>query len=239
MHQPELGRFLQADPLGLQTEGEKLSAGQKSLFSPGGVAPEAFGGSEMNLFRYCADDPVNRSDPSGLYFDIQGPKGFPEAVMDRFREEGAKNRDVQNAIMEAANSDKPHLIRPAESSGNRNPYGSAGPGHKASRTDAYYGTPFWSRSWFASFMNTTAPHGSITYYDPSNSQRVEGKARSPGYVLVHELGHMIDHDRGTYVEESAFGPTVPVAERRAIWWENQVRPANDQRSYEDWGAVFR
>ena len=34
-----LGRFLQADPLGLQTEGAKLSAGQKALFSPGGSAP--------------------------------------------------------------------------------------------------------------------------------------------------------------------------------------------------------
>jgi hypothetical protein len=81
MYQPELGRFLQADPMGLQTEGEKLSAGQKALFSPGGVAPEAFGSSEMNLFRYCGDDPVDRSDPTGLKWivapDLQ--KQFDEA----------------------------------------------------------------------------------------------------------------------------------------------------------------
>ena len=31
------------------------------------MAPEAFGSSEINLFRYCGDDPVNRSDPLGLY----------------------------------------------------------------------------------------------------------------------------------------------------------------------------
>jgi len=66
MYHPQLGRFLQTDPLGLQTEGEKLSAGQKALFSPGGSAPEAFTTSEMNLFRYCGDDPVDRSDALGL-----------------------------------------------------------------------------------------------------------------------------------------------------------------------------
>jgi RHS repeat-associated protein len=63
---PSIGRFLETDPMGLQTEGEKLSAGQKALFSPGGSAPEAFSSSEMNLFRYCGDDPVDRSDPLGL-----------------------------------------------------------------------------------------------------------------------------------------------------------------------------
>jgi RHS repeat-associated protein len=66
MYNPGLGRFLQTDPMGLQTAGEKLSAGQKALFSPGGSAPEAFSSSEMNLFRYCGDDPVDRSDSLGL-----------------------------------------------------------------------------------------------------------------------------------------------------------------------------
>jgi hypothetical protein len=66
MYLPKLGRFLQGDPLGLQTEGEKLAAGQKALFSPGGTAPEAFTTSEVNLYRYCGDDPVNNTDPMGL-----------------------------------------------------------------------------------------------------------------------------------------------------------------------------
>jgi RHS repeat-associated protein len=64
-YHPGLGRFLQSDPLGLQTEGVKLTAGEKALFF-GGQAPEAFSSSEMNLYRYCGDDPVDNSDPLGL-----------------------------------------------------------------------------------------------------------------------------------------------------------------------------
>src|SRR2546421_11449175 len=41
MYHPGLGRFLQMDPTG-------------------------FDAGDMNLFRYCADDPVDRSDPTGL-----------------------------------------------------------------------------------------------------------------------------------------------------------------------------
>ncbi len=41
MYQPQLGRFLQSDPTG-------------------------FDAGDMNLFRYCGDDPEDRSDPMGL-----------------------------------------------------------------------------------------------------------------------------------------------------------------------------
>jgi RHS repeat-associated protein len=41
MYNPDLGRFLQTDPTG-------------------------FDAGDMNLFRYCDDDPVDRSDPTGL-----------------------------------------------------------------------------------------------------------------------------------------------------------------------------
>src|SRR5256714_8722221 len=40
-YHPNLGRFLQVDPTG-------------------------FAAGDMNLFRYCGDDPVDRSDPMGL-----------------------------------------------------------------------------------------------------------------------------------------------------------------------------
>lgn len=64
-YDPKLGRFLQTDPTGLQTEGEKLSAQQTALY-PAGGAPAAFSSSELNLYRYCNSDPVNNSDPTGL-----------------------------------------------------------------------------------------------------------------------------------------------------------------------------
>lgn len=49
MYQPQLGRFLQTDPLG-------------------------FAAGDANLFRYCAGDPVNRVDPTGLQ-DSEGDIG--------------------------------------------------------------------------------------------------------------------------------------------------------------------
>jgi RHS repeat-associated protein len=44
-YDPTVGRFLQPDPLG-------------------------FGGGDANLFRYCGGDPVNRSDPYGLFWGL-------------------------------------------------------------------------------------------------------------------------------------------------------------------------
>jgi RHS repeat-associated protein len=64
-YHPGLGRFIQIDPMGVQTEGAKLSAEQAALYPMGG-APEIFSSSELNLYRYCNSNPVNNSDPLGL-----------------------------------------------------------------------------------------------------------------------------------------------------------------------------
>jgi RHS repeat-associated protein len=66
VYHPGLGRFLQIDPLGLQIEGAKLSAQQTALY-PAGTAPKTFSFSELNLYRYCHSDPVNKTDPLGLH----------------------------------------------------------------------------------------------------------------------------------------------------------------------------
>src|SRR2546423_5948560 len=41
-YHPNLGRFMQSDPIG-------------------------FDAGDMNLFRYCGNDPVDRTDPTGLF----------------------------------------------------------------------------------------------------------------------------------------------------------------------------
>jgi RHS repeat-associated protein len=46
LYHPELGRFLQPDP-------------------------QEFGAGDYNLYRYCHNDPINKSDPTGLYWDVQ------------------------------------------------------------------------------------------------------------------------------------------------------------------------
>jgi RHS repeat-associated protein len=110
MYNPALGRFLQTDPMGLQTEGAKLTPEQKALYEAG--APEAFGSSEMNLFHYCDDDPVDRSDSSGLItllFPGFGPQRwgsnetFIEAMKKRFPDAVvfSRTQDGQSQAIEA------------------------------------------------------------------------------------------------------------------------------------------
>jgi RHS repeat-associated protein len=67
-YHPGLGRFLQTDPLG-------------------------FDAGDMNLFRYCADDPVDKTDPTGLWGwsvmspPIASPYGYEMDKWIRIREQ--------------------------------------------------------------------------------------------------------------------------------------------------------
>jgi len=66
MYHPGLGRFLQTDPLGL-------------------------GAGDMNLFRFCGDDPVDRNDPTGLYYTKQELDATHYVVEVPIRYEGPGN----------------------------------------------------------------------------------------------------------------------------------------------------
>jgi uncharacterized protein RhaS with RHS repeats len=56
MYKPEIGRFLQTDPLGYI--------------------------DTINPYAYCANNPLNRVDPWGLYAYNPGGAGFPTPMID-------------------------------------------------------------------------------------------------------------------------------------------------------------
>jgi RHS repeat-associated protein len=69
-YNPTLGRFMSEDPIGFQIAGEKPSPPASLMFPT--QLPKTFEDSEFNLFRYCHNDPVNKSDPMGLYIEYTG-----------------------------------------------------------------------------------------------------------------------------------------------------------------------
>jgi RHS repeat-associated protein len=211
MYQPQLGRFLQTDPLGLQTEGEKLSTGQKALFSPGGVAPEAFTGSEMNLFRYCGDDPVDKNDPLGLYApEIQK---FDDAdkklIQDQINAYKEKSKAFRDEYAKWENDKVNRYILPASDPGNTK-------GKQVWNSAVPQDNGFFSRK---------GPGGTV-YYNPQNGKTENGRDRDPIYGLAHELGHLSDYAAGNYPTslmisraESRRGENV------AIGWEREAQRA--------------
>jgi RHS repeat-associated protein len=66
-YNPTLGRFMSEDPIGFQIAGEKPSPPASLMFPT--QLPKTFAGSEFNLFRYCHNDPIDKTDPTGLYIE--------------------------------------------------------------------------------------------------------------------------------------------------------------------------
>jgi NleD-like pathogen effector protein (putative zinc metallopeptidase) len=225
MYQPDLGLFLQMDPMGLQTEGAKLSAGQKALFSPGGVPPEAFSSSEMNLFRYCADDPVNKSDPMGLTILATGDAQFRQRVKDEVQELFDSHPELRSAIAELAfDPNRTVTIAHADSSDNPERADSAGTGHKANTTVGLAGKTHYYQK-----------QDSRIYYNPDNWTDGKGRHRPPIVALTHELGHALDYSHGTWTLNYKAG--TPIVEERGIWWENITRDRLHlgHRGWNNWG----
>jgi RHS repeat-associated protein len=88
MYQPELGRFMQPDP-------------------------KEFAAGDYNLYRYCHNDPVNRSDPTGLedlnYFD-NGVFGLGREAL---RKWVTRSPDDDHTFTVGAHGDKDAIWLPA------------------------------------------------------------------------------------------------------------------------------
>jgi RHS repeat-associated protein len=204
-YNPELGRFLQTDPVGLQTEGEKLSAGQKALFWAG-TAPEAFSTSEMNLYRYCHNDPVNKSDPMGLLeFEIMGDLYFTLKMTEHLQT--IESRPLGHSyLQELRDSPFRQIIVPSESLRNFT-QALDGPGSQNGQ-----GT------------------GSKYHLNPLKTESTKdstGSTERPAFVgTAHEIaGHGIDNKRGQSVPSASDKKSdkIPRSEKSAFKRENEIR----------------
>jgi RHS repeat-associated protein len=165
MYQPELGRFLQPDP-------------------------KEFAAGDYNLYRYCHNDPVNKSDPMGLYWDVQDFNGddnwkiwqmierlekMPGPIGETFRQLSASdNRMVVIPIQNTAEGQKKWNVPPRDVGDNRN---RTTPQDEA---DAENG-------------NGT---GSRIEFDPNNYKDPENRKRDPIEGFGHEGRHGAANDKG-------------------------------------------
>jgi RHS repeat-associated protein len=107
MYQPELGRFLQPDPMGFTAESSSVGNPKKDTFA----TPWSASGHNMNarrldsnLYRYCNNDPINRTDPEGLgflqalskVFDATKPIG--ERLVNALKAAGASNKQAEKTV---------------------------------------------------------------------------------------------------------------------------------------------
>jgi RHS repeat-associated protein len=188
---PSIGRFIQADPMGLQTEGAKLTPEQKALFSPGGVAPEAFTSSEMNLFRYCGDDPVDNSDPLGLKDEYDYPDSkdaaAARALIDRLIAMGGKIGARLQQIRDSNNRILFIPIQKDEAGWNKYNLPPRAKGDTTNRT-----TPDDE----ARSRGGRPGTGSKVELDPHNWRDPEGHRRDPIEAAGHEGDHAGANDEG-------------------------------------------
>jgi RHS repeat-associated protein len=86
-YQPELGRFLQPDP-------------------------KEFDAGDYNLYRYCHNDPVNKSDPTGLFFAWVDNKGKSDSALKRDFEaaRNANKNPAIKAMFDRVAKDKVHKV---------------------------------------------------------------------------------------------------------------------------------
>jgi RHS repeat-associated protein len=204
LYNPQMGRFLQPDP-------------------------KEFAAGDYNLYRYCHNDPVNKSDPTGL--EVSADEETTK-MMDDARN---LNDSARSAIDQLRSSKKVHVFKNAEDKDNvrpRGPNGLKGNGAEANRT---FGD--WLKHLFGPYDKS----GSTIYFNPRNNQDVKGVFRSALSQLLHEIGHALDYDNGTTNDNLIGKPPIPVSEARAIWWENEANKSLglDLREWNDYGRVDR
>jgi RHS repeat-associated protein len=184
-YQPELGRFLQPDP-------------------------QEFAAGDYNLYRYCHNDPVNKSDPLGFDWriDPRMNEKYKERTLsqidrarklDRRIDQKFKDMEANHKVMNTFTDAQ----TPENRRGTRLPDGTRG--------------------------NSTAPASengkdATIYYSPDNWRVLSGY-RDPVIGLVHELPHAERVNDGTFSTNALFGGTEQEIE--SIRFENIARALID------------
>jgi RHS repeat-associated protein len=200
MYQPELGRFLQPDP-------------------------KHFGAGDYNLYRYCHNDPVNQTDPTGLIVNAD------DETTKMMNDLGNKNDNLRSAVDQLRKSDKVHDFKPAEDA--KNPAARGPNGLKGNHSEPHRSFGDWLKHLFGPYNKS----GSTTYFNPRNNQDVKGVLRDARSQLAHEIGHALDYDNGTATNALSGDGRTPAFETRGIWWENQSNGSLGlpERGWNDWG----
>ncbi|HKP03941.1 MAG TPA: RHS repeat-associated core domain-containing protein [Chthoniobacterales bacterium] len=176
LYQPELGRFLQPDP-------------------------KQFEAGDYNLYRYCHNDPVNKTDPTGLKLEIDPstPILFQLSVIVALYDVGRTESGGPAISQLTRSEDHLHVITMMTG----DPYGRAEATTPDNMDKATNGTGT----------------GSILKIDPL---RVDGSgAKTMSEKVAHAVGHGQDIDSGTATRPD---------DRKSMTQEQYERTPNEQNA---------
>lgn len=204
-YHPGSGRFMSEDPVGMQIEGAKPSIDAALVYWPD-KAPDKFNSTEFNLFRYCANDPEDKTDPTGLYFSVP-----PELAKDFAAARKYLEQDPGMAkLFKSIDNDKAHQVKVVAiqngadyfghnkngdgggaifwnpRGGNRTNNGGQSPalqlGHEVSHAERYLGD---SKGYLDDIARTEGHAGPLTFKNKEEQRVITGPERSAALSL-HE-----------------------------------------------------
>ena len=180
LYQPEVERFVQPDP-------------------------KEFDAGDYNIYRYCHNDPVNRSDPFGdLEFEIEGNDEFRGEIQSH--SDTIDSKPIGHALLQELRDSPFRMVIVPTTGGNIT--------EPLNERDSMNGKGSGSRF-------------SINPTIKDSAEDATGKTDRPAFIgTAHEVvGHGVDNKRGEHVSKKLDRHTdrIPGSEKRAMQRENEIR----------------